>query len=306
MREGGLRRSIFVASVMLCLPAAAQEKPAPRDLPVAPGAAVDPADFRCSRRLGALPAGWTVLPLDAHVLSCAASDLSDLRLVDLKKRQIPYLLEPGETPLEIELPEPEPLPAAGGRSRFRLDLPYGNLVGGRLAFSTRARVFEREVTLRRPASSPRGEAVLAAAVWRHTDPQTAAPTLELELPRRLGRELELVIEDADNPPLPLTSVRLLLPARQLRFHAPDSAVESGLTLLYGRPRLPAPRYDLALLASRAREIPAQTAYLPAAPREAAGGPSWLSSRGWIWGILGGTVLALLALLARLLGARPEG
>lgn len=293
------------ALLVLSLAAPAQEKPVPRDLPVAPGAVVDPGDFRCSRALGALPAGWTVLPLDAHVLSCAADDLGDLRLVDAGKRQIPYLLESEEKPLEIELPAPEPLPAAGGRSRFRLALPYRSLPGGKLVLSTDARIFERPVRLLRPASSARGEAVLASAVWRHDEPRTAAPTLELDLPRRAGGEIELAIDNADNPPLPLTSARLELPAHRLRFHAPDSAAESGLTLLYGRPKLPAPRYDLALLAGRAREISAQNAYLPTAPREEAESRSWLSSRKGIWAVLAGTILALLGLLARLLKTAPE-
>lgn len=293
--------AILTAAVVWAAMALADE-PAERELPVAPGAVIDRAEFGCSRPLPKAAAGWTLLPLDVHVLSCAATDLADLRLIDGRGRQIPYLLEAGEKPLAVDLPAPEPLAERRGGHRFRLTLPYRSLPGARLHLATSARVFERTLQLERPAESARGTAILAEARWSHADAGQPTPELELDLPRRAGRELTLVVEDADNAPLPITGARLTLPAFRLRFFYPH--LEGGrLTLLYGRRDLDAPRYDLALMAADARQAPARTLSLPPAPA-GDGESGGLAEGKGIWLLLGLAIAALLALLARLL--KPAG
>src|SRR5205823_14850234 len=58
----------------------------------------------------------------------------------------------------------------------------------------------------------------------------------------------------DNAPRPLRDATLLLPAYRLRFFRDG---HTPLVLVYGRPDLGAPRYDLALLAPRLLGAPAQ-------------------------------------------------
>jgi hypothetical protein len=90
---------------------------------------------------------------------------------------------------------------------------------------------------------------------------------------------------------------LLLPSCRLRFVRENAA---PLTLLYGQSGLRAPRYDIALLASRLLGAPAEEATLdPAADAPAAGRPEWAGRL--FWGALVGAVLILLGLVVRLLG-----
>src|SRR5436305_13701592 len=65
-------------------------------------------------------------------------------------------------------------------------------------------------------------------------------------------EVDVVIDDGDNAPLPITSAKLLLPGYALRFTAPGGP----LTLLYGA-TIPPPHYDIALIAQRLRAPPAR-------------------------------------------------
>jgi len=74
---------------------------------------------------------------------------------------------------------------------------------------------------------------------------------QLSIPATLGANMqsaaavEVYIENGDDAPLPITSVRLEMRERRLCFEPPADA--SGLTLLYGDPTLPAPQYDFARL-----------------------------------------------------------
>ena len=110
---------------------------------------------------------------------------------------------------------------------------------------------------------------------------------------RDARAIDVVIDEGDNAPLPITSAELLLPSRALRFYHPGTP----LVLLYGNRRARTPRYDLALLAPRlfgepARELTLSTAITERGDDDAAG-------RRWFWiGIIVAAVV-LIALLLRL-------
>jgi hypothetical protein len=251
------------------------------------------------------------------VLSRSGENLVDLRLADTTGHQIPYLLEKRDEPLALDLPNLSRQARQTGRegegappslSRYAIELPYPALPGARLVLTTTARVFERNLRLVEPASAERGRAVdrrgepeartVAEATWRHADPDTPAPALTLDVPPSPGTRFDLLVEEGDNAPLPIAAPHLLLPAVRVRFFHP----EEPLTLLYGQPSLPPPRYDLALLAPR---------LLGAAAHEIALGPETAGTakpepdpaalgRKIFWGALVGAVVVLLLVLGRLL------
>jgi Protein of unknown function (DUF3999) len=73
---------------------------------------------------------------------------------------------------------------------------------------------------------------------------------QLSIPATLGSNLqsaaavEVVVENGDDPPLPINSVRLEMRQRKLCF---DAELAPAPTLFYGDPGLPAPQYDYARL-----------------------------------------------------------
>jgi hypothetical protein len=263
------------------------------DGPVKPvfGSVVDREAFRFARALPEAPAGLAALPLDAHVLA-HSNELRDVRLVDARDRQIPYLLEERASSLRLRL-ELSPRERSGSRSVYRFELPYSNLPSSEMVLRTAARAFNREVRIRQH----RGR-VLTSAVWRSDSPDAAAPALRIELPYRAPRRLELVIDEGDNEPLVVDSADLVVDAASLRFIHPGTS----LTLLYGNRSLDAPRYDLALLTqqlagSKARE-------LRPGPAPKAGGDD-REGRKLFWIGMVVAAVVLVALMLRLVLVRPE-
>jgi hypothetical protein len=128
--------------------------------------------------------------------------------------------------------------------------------------------------------------------WEHADQSTAAPALNLALPRTDTLEVMLVVDEGDNSALPIDTVQLLLPSYRLRFFRPASAAR----LIYGRKDLAPARYDLALLAPRVLGAAATdvTMAAEAAPRPT--DANRLISPLMFWMFLGGAVVVLLGLL----------
>lgn len=274
-------------------PAAAAPPAGDRTLDPGPGAGLAPKLFRQLRPLPPAPAGLAALLLDPHVLAQSPA-LADLRLLDDQDRQVPYLLERRNEPLEIRLA----LPAAireGRESRHALVLPQPRLPQATLVLETGARTFRRE--LRAELLQPGGARILWQGCWTQAD-GLAEATLAIPLNGPLEGELRLIVDEGDNQPLPLKGARLLLPAWRLRFFHPGTP----LRLAYGA-ELGAPQYDLALLADRLRAVPAQELALPAEPAAAAGSASRQSLL--FWGVLVAAAAALLLLLGRLLKRPPE-
>jgi len=270
------------------------------------GATIDPQQFRYARSIPAGGAGLATLPLDAAAL--AHGTLADVRIATADGHQVPFLVERLAEPLAVTLPAPEHLTSGrdpSTRSRYRIRLPYAGLPASRLVVQTDARVFDREVELQmlpNAADDPRarsGPVTIAAAAWRHADPELPAPALTMELPALRVAELSLVIDEGDNAPLPLRGATLLLPAYRLRFFRD---AQTPLTLLYGRSDISAPRYDLALLAPRLLGAPAQDV-VASAERETSD-VTGVTPTIVFWCALALAVLALVVLIARLL--RPGG
>lgn len=264
------------------------------------GATIDRKPFRYSRLVGSLPAGLTVLVLDADVLAHSQS-LDDVRLVDSNGKQVPYLLEKRDAPLTITLPVPRRAAGTATTSIYRFALPYDRFPSGtRLIITTSARIFDRSVTLERPADESHGRdpVVLESAQWRSTDPESPVPALTFSAPLIGTSSVELRVDEGDNAPLPITSAQLLLPSYAIRF------VSSGtpLTLLYGDPSASAPRYDLALLASQLlSESAHEVSLAPTTPRT--NGEPTQRERALFWSVIVAATIVLLITLGRLLSDR---
>jgi len=291
----------FTLGTLVAAPARAQDS-ATRD----GGATIDPRAFRYARPITPGRPGLTTITLDAAAL--AHSSLNDVRIATADGHQVPYLVEPLEDSLSLALPRLELVrikdePAT--RSTYRIRLPYRGLPAGRLVIHTDARVFTREVRLEALPSSDEdarlrsGAMVLETMIWRNDDPDHSAPALTLAVPTLRTAELRLVVDEGDNAALPLRATELQLPTYRLRFYQDG---RTPLTLLYGQPGLASPRYDLALLAPRVREAPAQA--VAVGPESNAAHVTGITPTIVFWCALGLAVIALVVLIARLL--RPSG
>jgi hypothetical protein len=259
-------------------------------VPEAPaGAPVDRGDFLYARPLGSIPAGVVSLTLDAHVLLRSRA-LQDVRIVDAKSNQVPYLAVPLPAPTIVTLAVP-PSTREGKQSVYRLTLPYESLPdGAELELTTSASVFERDVVLRRPLDESRGREaeVIDRLSWK-------TPSLRTSLTN--GRAVEVVVDEGDNAPLPIVSAKLRLPSFALRLVSPGTP----LTLLYGNPSIAAPRYDLALISS---QLTGQQARSIALTGEPTSEPPAKHRESRFFGIAIGVAAAvLLIVLGRLVSAQ---
>jgi len=234
------------------------------------GAPLDRGDFRYARPLGDVKPGLVSLVLDADVLA-HSRDLADVRVVDTHDDQVPYVVQPRKTPVFVPLNVP-PRTREGSTSVYHFTLPYS----GKLELTTSARVFQRNVSVQRQREW-----------WSSDDPDK--PALPLEFNCRVT-DVDVVIDDGDNAPLPIASAKLVFPGYALRFTAPGGP----LTLLYGAP-IPPPHYDVALIASRLLAQPAREIKPPPfAPKEAH------VEKRMFWIAIVVAVAVLLVILGRLL------
>lgn len=263
------------------------------------GAAVDRSSFRVVRPIPKAPPGLAVLLLDADVLA-RSRELADVRVVTADDRQVPYVVEKRDEPLLVPLALTR-TEGERGTSVYRIALPYPTLpYGTHLVLRTSARVFERTIELRSAAESHRGRAPasITTTIWRAADPELLPPAMTFDPPLSGNAELEVVVHEGDNAPLPLASAELLLPSVALRFHHPGTTI----FLLYGNREVFAPRYDLALLAPRLFAQPARELTL-APPGAQTEEPADSGARKFFWIAIAIAAVVLLLLLGRLL--RPH-
>lgn len=168
-------------------------------------------------------------------------------------------------PLAVQRRESEP-----GKSRFRLTLPGRGLpvaaldlaVGGghllRRAEATEGRLGNGSIV-----PVPLGERTLRRTVQG----DRVAADLRLPVGRPEGQEVDLVVEDGDNPPLDLQGAGAELePLPWIYFESADGG---ALTARYGDPRAAAPRYDLeAVRESLGGRRPAAARWSPEPARAA--------------------------------------
>jgi hypothetical protein len=169
--------------------------------------------------------------------------------------------------------------------------------------TTSARVFERSIAVgieREPDKRHRDRWLepLTRVAWAHADQERPAPALTVPLPSADAKELLVIVEEGDNTPLPLTAVRVLLPAYRLRLFRERGA---ALRLAYGRTDLTPPRYDLALLAPQLLGVAAtEIAAGVEQPQRSAATTAVLVSPRLFWAVLAVAVLVLLTMIVRLL------
>jgi hypothetical protein len=269
------------------------------------GSALAAEPFGFSRTIVDVGGTMASLRLDAAVFA-HSRDLSDVRILDPQRRQVPYLLEQESEPWVVALDvkplsgDARPNEFDARQSVYAISLPYSTLPAGRLSLSTTSRVFRRllQVQVEQPErpGMPTTTNTLATASWVHADESQEAPALELALPANTAASLYLVVDDGDNVALPISGCRLLLPGHALRFYHVKG---EPLTLAYGAPGLSAPSYDLALLTQQLGQLPSAEAQLGEEhPRARA--PSKIERQSqWFWGVLIVTALGLIALILRL-------
>jgi hypothetical protein len=285
----------------------------PEGLPMpATGSVISTGGFSYMRDIPGGAAGLVSVPLDVAVMAHSGlppRQLRDVRIVDRTGAQIPYLLERLDEPLIADATlERRDLPSGidgwKGASTYVVRVPYPQLPSARLLLTTKARVFQRSVTLGVvvPASErqPARFDSQGNMNWAHADQAIAAPVLTFSLPDSSRGDLYLVIEEGDNQPLPIDKATVLMPSYALRLFRPPN---QPLRLIYGRDDLPAPQYDLQLLAPQVMGRTAEE--VAAGPEraltaEATAGTFDLVPPAVFWTVLSLTVIVLLGLVVRLM------
>ena len=186
--------------------------------------------------------GLMRIPLSDDVLAHSRANLSDLRLVTDDGLQVPYLLRRrgGEHAWEdLETTRTE----RGKTSIISITLPYADTPVSSVHLATSAPVFERQVTLSRPAGAQLSP--LRTVRWVATD---RPGTLGIDVGGRVGATLVIQIENGDDPPLPIDDIEVRWPAWELIAVLPEGPV----SLYSGDPRRQAPDYDISLLSEEVR------------------------------------------------------
>lgn len=291
-------------------PLAPETNARPAPVSLARGAPIELAKFRFARPVPTGPAALLALEVDASTLAHSTGPergFSDVRIVDGGGRQVPYLVEQCVAPLLLELPidrkgtgRQGDLPGRGSTTEYSIALPFPQLPSPRIVLTTSGRVFARRVTIgaRRPADRRHRDAwfeTLGASDWNHNDNTTAAPPLTIPIPSTDATDLTLLVEEGDNAPLQITGATLVLPGYRLRFYRGASET---LHLVYGRPDLQPPRYDLQLLSTDVLGSPA-TDVRAAAEQNAVQETAALVSPRVFWLALGIAVVVLLGLVVKL-------
>jgi hypothetical protein len=282
------------------------------------GSAMSTEGFEFVRDVPAGPAGLIALQMDIAAMAHSGRDprrLRDVRILDRSGLQIPYLLEARDEPLISDVAierkaMPEGLePASPKVTSYQIHLPFPNLPSPRLVLTTRARVFQRTITIgsvapaadRQPARFVRR----GSATWTHADQDTAAAPLTFELPdSSLNEDLFLLVDEGDNQPLPIDKATLLVPQYAVRLFRREG---QPLRLLYGRDDLGPPRYDLQLLSGQVLGRAAEDVTAgPEQPLGAGGAATGfdLVPPAVFWSVLAGTVLVLLGFVVRLMRREP--
>jgi hypothetical protein len=267
------------------------------------GAALDVAGWRFKKQIVPAHHGIQQVELDLDLLAHAQHDLSDLRLVR-QGRQLPYILE--QTSLSRPIP---PFvtqandPKQPRKSRWLLKLPRAGLPVNRLVCDASSALFKREMHLYEIIRDDRGndlEQDLGQAVWTQT-PERKSKQFSLTLLRAPTTDsLFLETDDGDNAPLQLANFQVYHPVTRILFKSPAAPI----SLYYGNRSVNAPAYDLGMVAPQILAAERNPGLLGAEEQlKATSGPGLAgATRSTIifWTTLAAVVIALLALISRLL------
>lgn len=296
-------------------------KAAPLPFTAARGASVEVSEWRSQRRitLDGQEDLW-MLTLAPEDLAAARPDLGDLRLVDEKDQQVPYILEAGAVERRVALVrETAPLAArsdgrrltrhrllvrAPGSSDEALELPLSSL-----ELEVQEAFFDRPARLfAPPGPGGRHERTLfSGRLTRTVDPRASVRPIMLALDGSRLSEVTLEVDEGDNAPLTVQSAHAVVRVPRVTFKAAPGVYR----LLLGNRAAAAPRYDLASLRQEVLSYSAREA--SAAPREA--NPRYRRFAGdyftnapptvLLWVTLLAAVAALLFLTTRVLRQPPS-
>lgn len=267
------------------------------------GAEIDVSAWRYRKPITLGGRGVHALELGPDVLSHAAADLSDLRLV-FQGRQVPYVIEHPSISRRIEpevvLERDEKRPSL---TRWRFKLSHPRLPLTALECRPITPLFRRDLSLFEQVSDGRGgkyKRTLGSSTWEQrseTKDRTAILFL-VEAPR--SDELVLETDNGDNPALELADCRFSHRVRRVVFKTSQSPV-----LHYGNPKASRPRYDLSLVADEL--LAAERSKAESGPEEDVGakapfeGEEMMGLESWIfWAVLAAVMLGLLLVIAKLL------
>jgi hypothetical protein len=276
-----------------------------------PAAVLDPAPFSYAAPVRVRPSaeGVSRIRLSPALLSLAAQDLADLRVVDAAGQQWPFVpvIDAGREPVELVV---VPLAAAKGarpepgRSRFRLVPEVAPVTLDGLVVRVDRESYRRAYRL--SGELPGGQELWLGAGFleRAAGGEAQVP---VPMPRARVSALVLEVDDGDEVPLPLAAAHADAKVAELRLLAPAGAY----TLLAGDPQARAPRYEIGETAvgrDRVIAAPAGDADVGApAPngqhKLAAAAPGdW--EKNALWAVLTLAVAALGALTLRLSRKEP--
>ena len=143
-----------------------------------------------------------------------------------------------------------------GQTRLTLSLGAANLDVASVGIETTEPLFMRQVTLAAPqveGDTIREQRLAQGVIYRvavEGQPESSLLTVPVEQLVR-SRELLLLIENKDSPPLPITMLRAERRPVYLVFLARSA---SSYHLLTGNSRCATPRYDLAALGSNLKTV----------------------------------------------------
>lgn len=289
-------------------PSALRKDPGFEPLPILPratalGIAIDLTEWARSRVVHSPSSGVIGIELDARVLAGCRSDLGDLRLVQ-NGRQIPYLIRSGTVmrdlkPSVISVKDDPKRPAV---SRWEITLPIENLPIVELTARSSARLFTRRFVVAVERKDPLGNVsteIAGTADWTRSGEDEAPLAVNLRGQRMPG-VFSLETDHGDNPPIPVNDVAVRFAAPSITAELADGA---PLFLCYGNPKASPPQYDLGLArkellaADQQATVLSDEEILQPHTEELqstdAGSP-------WLWLALGGVVVALLVVVAKLL------
>lgn len=143
-----------------------------------------------------------------------------------------------------------------GETRLTVDLGAAHLPLAGVRFETSEPLFTRKVSVmaRVWEGNEIHERVLGSGVIFRISVNGQSNGVQLEFPldaQTTARELILVIDNGDSPPLPVTGVTFLHWPVRLVFQAREPA---AFLLLSGSRRATAPRYDLASLSTQIKDL----------------------------------------------------
>ena len=166
---------------------------------------------------------------------------------------------PGVERRNVRIASREELP---GESRLVLDIGSANLDVAALVLTSNEGVFTRPASVRirvlehgNLAEHTLARGLLYRGFSSNDLPSFAPARFEVGVPIP-ARELVLVIQNGDNPPLPVTGIEAELPPVQLVFWARQAG---HYDLLAGNPECVAPRFDLAAFAEQIKTAAPQAA-----------------------------------------------